>query len=504
MRTVKYRMADLPLYLSEDGLFSPRVEPGEREVALARDHAAILGSVYAGRRMQTLSGHSDESGLGISSAATDFFDVVSGVVSVFTYGVDVFEIGKKLNDWIQGTPTQPDPLFSSLRQIHEGLKTILDLQLAGWVSSREDNIAFLLSHSVTALQTANRFVQVRASRTDPVWANEIAIALRDSALAVNTFAAEVEGGYWRRPHSLPAMSVAGGRPGDVASPPAPAIDWMPHLPDRAEVDGFGRVWDHRWALPALVYALVARAAVIRIFATGSAAERRAYCAEMNKYANVLEQVFLKMLSGIRTLDHLSEAQRHWYGVTGRFPLVAVDIYGGYYLGGIYYGSEIRRRRFPAGLAPSPLREDPILVEDVDVAVGQFARHWWNLVAIQIGLPDLLGFISSLRSMCDKPWFPLFYNHVHETIRYVRRDVDGRTLASTAAQLVKWSQATDAAGEAKLTASLYTALRDGGDRTRDIMEACVRELVAVAANTGGVATTSAPTPARQPRKKTARR
>lgn len=247
------------------------------------------------------------------------------------------------------------------------------------------------------------------------------------------------------------------------------------------------MWDYRWALPAFIYALVARIAVIRIFATPSAGERRAYCAEMNKYAKVLGQVFTKMMSGIRALDHMSAAQRHWYGVTGHIPLAAVDIYGGYYLGGIYYGSEIRRKRFPDGIAPSPLHEDPVLSDDVDLVVGQFARHWWNLVAVQMGLPDLLRVISDLQSLCDTPWFPLFYNHVHEKIRYARGDVDARKLAATAASLVKWSGAADAAGDARLTATLYTALQYGGDRTEAIMAACVRDLSAVAANIPETAT-----------------
>jgi hypothetical protein len=507
MSPIKYRIPRTTLYLSEDGVFSPKLEPGEEEVPLTRDHAAIVSSVYAGRMMQTLSNKSEDSGLGISDSVVDFFDVVSGIVSVFTYGIDVFEIGKKLNDWLQGVPDKPDPLFRSLQQIHESLKEIKDFELASWVSNREDNIAFLLSHSATALQTANLFIQARASRTDPVWAPQIAIALRDTALAVNTFAVDVEGGYWRRPHSIAAISVAGGRPGEITYPPGPENEfygWMPHIPDRAEKDSFGRVWDYRWALPALIYTLVARAAVIRIFASGSAGERRAYCAEMNKYANVVERVFMKMTSGIRTLDRLSPAQQHWYRVTGKIPLVTVDLYGGYYLGGYYYGSEIRRTRFPPGLAPSPLHEDPVLPEHVDISVGQFAQHWWNLVAIQIGLPDLLSFIGNLRSMCDKPWFPLFYNNVHDTIRYVRTDVDGRKLASTAANLVKWSQSADAAGEAKLTASLFTALQKGGDRTRDIMRASVRELVSVAANTEGNAPSPAPAKPARPRKKKSKR
>ena len=74
-------------------------------------------------------------------------------------------------------------------------------------------------------------------------AAELALALRDSFIAVQTFTADLEGGFWLRPNSIKAISVVG-------DPTSFTAGWMTWIPDRAEQFSFNRVWDYRWALPA--------------------------------------------------------------------------------------------------------------------------------------------------------------------------------------------------------------------------------------------------------------
>jgi hypothetical protein len=54
---------------------------------------------------------------------------------------------------------QSDPLMSSLNRIHARLSEINDNVLASWATTREQNIAFILAHSFSALDTVNKFVK---------------------------------------------------------------------------------------------------------------------------------------------------------------------------------------------------------------------------------------------------------------------------------------------------------------------------------------------------------
>jgi hypothetical protein len=124
-----------------------------------------------------------------------------GFVGIF------FDVIALLLKWFE--EEGPDPLWVSLNKIHAKLNEIDDNVLATWVTEREENIAFLLSHSAAALQTANAFVKSGATRSDPEWSPKLALALRDSFVAVTTFTTSLEGGFWLRPNSIKAISTVG-------------------------------------------------------------------------------------------------------------------------------------------------------------------------------------------------------------------------------------------------------------------------------------------------------
>jgi len=101
----------------------------------------------------------------------DLSDIVvteaNSIITHFT-GVDFFGFAKKLNDWVIGAHGAPDPIMAGLQQLNERLSQIQDFALGAWLSARQENLAYLMAHSSTAIQTANEFLQIGASRNDPV------------------------------------------------------------------------------------------------------------------------------------------------------------------------------------------------------------------------------------------------------------------------------------------------------------------------------------------------
>lgn len=473
MNTIKFKIPDTNLYLRADGSLTPTIEPNEEVLDLTEDQSELLEVVYHGRALQQMT-FLKGSSKGFGGVEDPFVDLISDVMEWFTLGIDLFEFTKKLNDWITGAHDAPDPIIESLRNLHSRLSEIKDQSLAAWVTSREENLAFLLAHSSTALNTANRFLQSKASITDPVWASKIAIADRDSEIAVHTFWG-VHGGYWLRPESLAAISLTG-------DPTNYYRGWMPHIPDRAEVNDFKQVWDYRWALPALLYTIIVRLTVLRAFKTYP---RAVQCEEIQKYVKILQSVFSEMLSGIRSLDQLSDLQRQRYLRTGHIPIAAADIYSGYYFGGVYFASDFRRSRFAPGVAPSswnvydepPVQELPQHIDWVAYNVRMFAQHWWNLIYLRIGMDDLLLFICKLQVLCDEPWFAHLYSEVHGKIRGVSINEQARKRAFAAASLsnlVRRSEEEPASTAAR-THFLYEALQTGDERAEAIVVDCIRGL-----------------------------
>ena len=93
-------------------------------------------------------------------AGIEFMGKVADTVSFMGLAFDAVNVIKSLG----GDQKEPDPLIVLLNSIHSELNAIEDIVLAIWVQAREDNIAFLLSHSAPALQTANAFVKSEASK----------------------------------------------------------------------------------------------------------------------------------------------------------------------------------------------------------------------------------------------------------------------------------------------------------------------------------------------------
>jgi hypothetical protein len=496
MGLLKFRIPNTSLYLGADGVVSAKVEPSDEVISVTRENSSPFRTAYLGSAIQNIAS-------GLNSTDSRDHDTAEGIdlgdilnfVGIIGLPSQILDYAKQLNDWITAAEEAPDPVMEGLNRLHQDLSRIQEFNLAAWVTARGDNMAFLQAHSSSALQTANAFLQSKASRTDPVWAAKIAIADRDSLLAVDTFAGSTEQGFWLRPYSIAAISSAG-------DPTDYYYGWMPHIPDRAEVNQFQQVWDYRWALPVLCYAVVVRIAVLKAFDTGTAAERRLFCAEIRRYVKIFQRIFTKIWSGIRTLEHWSDLQRNEYLHTGRIPLVAADIYGGYYLGGIYFASGLRFSRFPEGLAPPRMIENPTRIGEIESDILAFARHWWNVIYLRIGLEDLLLLISELQSLCEGPWFSKFLSELGQEARHVEKPgTKTRAVAVLAAHLASASRNGARSETIALTKSLYEALRGGGEDAHDVVRRCVRDLSQVAATAGDTPRpTTPPVSAKRPRRR----
>ena len=209
-----------------------------------------------------------------------------GIYGLFIDGV------KELNDWITKKPNASDPILDTLNKINKILNQIDDLTLASWVTEREENLSFLMAHATTALQNANRFLQSGDPKTDPEWTATLALADNTSSLAINTFLGDFEGGFWIRPNSVKALS-------EIVDPTS-VEGWMSYMPDRAESHSFGRVWDHRWALPIAVYVISVRIVIIHTLEFSD----EIVLQEVNRYKDFIDRLFKKMESGVPSEERI--------------------------------------------------------------------------------------------------------------------------------------------------------------------------------------------------------
>ncbi|MGH9985765.1 MAG: hypothetical protein ACRD8W_17615 [Nitrososphaeraceae archaeon] len=305
----------------------------------------------------------------------------------------VWDIWMGITTWLNEeiNPSLPtrNPLMELLNAIHTKLSEIDDNVLASWATERDENIAFLQAHSTAALITANGFLHSGAARSDPEWAPKLALALRDSFVAVQTFTGGLESGFWLRPDSIKVISLEGD-PTDFLK------GWMQHLPDRAERHSFNRVWDYRWALPVALYSITARIVILR-----SAGEKNEIISqEIKRYINFIAMVTRKMESGIRSVGTLSDELLNRMANTIGVPIAVADIYGGYYLGGLSEPGSLKPFEPKAKKIPVPpfVQIPPLTFDAIRDDQVKFQEHWKNIVKERIGIGELFRFSGGLENI----------------------------------------------------------------------------------------------------------
>ncbi|WP_333740510.1 hypothetical protein [Streptomyces sp. IBSBF 2806] len=254
-----------------------------------------------------------------------------------TLGVDLIGLATALEQWWSHTPPTEDPALKLLRQLSNKLQDIQDFELASWVTSREQHLATLHAYSHTAMMTAKEYAQIwwdwpggGEPLDEPYYAASIQSALHDSSLAVNEL---MQPASWMRPESIIAIS-------DKGDPVPYPFGWMANMPDRAGRDGLFRVWDYRWTLPALMYAIAARVVVLKArYSPGQLPSTPGVTAELEGYIQYLGEIWKRMVAGIRRGRKYADwtpRQRSDYGNSGWVPAFAVDLNGGEWVGGLAY------------------------------------------------------------------------------------------------------------------------------------------------------------------------
>jgi hypothetical protein len=469
-----YKTPTPDFYLRADGLPLSKLAPGEIALDPTPDVGPQLASAFVGGALQLAS--TDEVNLidyggdifGWSLETREALKLGAEFLDTVVLVYDAFELGLKIAQWMGGSEEEADPIITLLTRIDARLRQIEDTTLKTWASLREDNLTDLRALSTSALRTAQEYLEAGRPKNDPVKAARAALADRDSLVAVQTFTSKgVHGGYWLRPDSLRLTSTHGRT----------NYGWMDWMPDRPESSAHGQVWDYRWALPAMMYAVVVRVAVLKAVSPESLGEGRAGSREIRRYASFLRAVSAKMQEGIRVIDTLSERTRSEYGTYGRAPVAAIDIHSGHGYFRLFYGTWSNvggTHPWISNLDPVPALADGTLEDNV----RRLARYWWGHVWHDIGMPELCTLIADLDSSSqDRPW-SIVVREVGMTVRSARAHTGERVKAQGASALAALTATGDAAVDAARTFHLYEALRDGSDEAQVIVRRCVDDLTRI--------------------------
>ncbi|MGW7433325.1 hypothetical protein ACWGIN_27770 [Streptomyces sp. NPDC054861] len=475
-----YRVMDSPMCLSEDGsiVWDSGTDTRIPDLSQAPEW---LGAAYVGNHILQSAQ--------FRSASVPWYEqpqykLIKESIEIITLGAGIWEFGHALNQWLSGSGDQEDPALQLLRQLHVEMQKIHDFQLASWVSTREANIAYLSATSTTALRSVAQLHQEiydsmsspSGTLDKPFWASKMAIADNDSETAVRTL---MDGSYWRRPYSLAAMSTEG-------DPTPYYTGWMSHIPDRAPVDEFRQVWDHRWALPALLYAISARVAVLKTLTQYEVIPEASR--ELKGYTAYLGDIFNQMYAGVRALkfNNYSAAQIHELRQRGHVPAFAADINGGNFVGGISLLGYFDRPSTWWWNGPRPgsseVRAYPPTEAGAKSFVGSVSEGWAHgHICRTLGLPEFLIFISELHALSD-PTRRLAFGSWHASAMKAMTDESSRRDALIAASISGIGR--DLKNErATRTFDVYEALRAGDGEASDIVAHCADELIRISPRKG---------------------
>jgi hypothetical protein len=384
-----------------------------------------------------------------------------------------------------------DPLLEQVKIMDGMLHAYfahVDAQIfAAWSSTRLAMLADVQSLASSARDTIRSIFQSKEDLQAPFTIARLALADQNSLLAVKTFEASVESGYWLRPYSGSVIDLD---------------SWGAKSDDRALQNGDGTVWDPRLALPTLLYALTVRMVVLRTLYS----ERRQYCHEVKQHVDFLLGVQMHWQTGIRRKTKLSTRElKIGAGFSVRpFAAGAVDVFTGQH-DFIDVDAMALNLLFARGLWGGPLPPEvaPIAPEliaptityaDIDQrfeteyraildkqSAVAFTRLRWST-----GLQALSDTIKSLGMICAGPGTEELVSVYRDSLPLVRESGDGlkpsgawdgaQERVELARALARVTQPRGERSEARAMAdryALYCAVKD--EDTPLVSE--LRELVA---------------------------
>ena len=474
-----YRIPGTGLYLEPDGRVAPKPREAAAVVDATEEMARQLTAAYVGKGLQIMSNTGGVSPSG-DSTAESLKHLGEGLETVVLIG-DIAEMAIGLAKFMGAFAPQKDSALVMLEQIDSRLDAIDDAVLATWAASRDDQLALLRGKAATALSAAQKYLELNRPQ-DTFWQSRMALADRDSEEAVKVYTESgIDGGFWKRPFSLQAMGI---------SPNAVHLSWLQFHPERDQILASSRlkhVWDYRFALPALVYAVIARIAVLRAVRPQSLQHGEAGCREIEGYARFLREVVARIQGGIWNLNALAadEGSRFAFLWHGRAPVAAAQMHSGYGLMRVVYAYEweFLHPSDPA-LWPSGLREAHTMPNhaaafaQVDKNIAAVGSHWWHLIWRDIGMVEMCKILSDIDAACTQPIFSRWIGGAQERLIRASSDATSRSAASMATGLVRLTSEGDAALDSARTFNVFEALRRDDDKVREVLLRTAAELTAL--------------------------
>ena len=469
MSDLTYRIPTTELFLEADGTLVPKPKTGATVVDASEAMASKLTAAYVGKGLQLMSFTGAPSGDATYDALKAFGEMAETIVLVGEF----VELGIKIAEIIGLFPHKKDPAIVKLERLDAHLNLIEDQNLAFWRSSRSDLLALLRAHTSTALRIAHEYLELNRPQTQ-TWATKVALADHDSLFAVQAFtASDLDEGFWMRPFSLRAMGI---------NPTAIYTSWLHYHPDRDQIAATSpltRVWDYRFALPAMVYAIVGRIAVLKAVAPQSLERGEAGCREIRGYGHFLRRVTKRIYDGIWTITELAtdEWSRFLFKWDGRVPVAAAQMHGGYGFGRrVWAGQWELLHPSDPGMWPVGLVEPNGSFEQVDENIRKVGSHWWHLIWRNIGMLELCKIISDFDRVCTPPVYSRWIGEAQKKLIMASTNVKSRAAASVASGLAHLISAGDAAEDSVRTFRLYESLRLENAAVRELLARTTEELL----------------------------
>lgn len=482
-----YRIPTTGLYLEADGTLTRAPRAGATVIDATEVMATQLTAAYVGKGLQLMSHTGGKPASGDSSA--DALKAIGDWAEKIVLVGDFVELGFTIAEFMGLFPHKKDPVMIKLEAIDAYLNSIDDLILQSWTSSRTDQIAMLRSHSATSLQIVSEYLELNRPET-PTWANKIALVDYFSRFACNAYIESgLDGGFWVRPFSLKAIGL---NPTSALGPTGYTSTWGNFHPDHVQITtNPGKpVWDYRFALPAALYAIICRIAVLKGIAPRSLQRGEAGCREIRGYVRFLRSVVKRIQDGMWSIEGLpndknSRFMFHWNGYA---PVAAAQMHSGYSFVRVIYAYEWEYLR-----ASDPVLWPANLVEPYSVGnltldqmwevgnenVRNVGSHWWHLIWRDIGMIELCRIIPDIERACTQPVFSRFIGEAQKMLIRASADTKSRSQAALATDLVQATSSGDAAADSVRTFQLYQALRSENAAVQDVLARTTEELLSFA-------------------------
>ncbi|MFF9868800.1 hypothetical protein ACF1G0_25950 [Streptomyces sp. NPDC013953] len=471
-------MMDSQVYLREDGRFTNDPDDSDEVFDLSKAPDE-LGATYIGNRIRDAA-HLREA---MPWYEKPSYKAIKEALDLVSLGIGFVDFAISLYEWIDGAEGQADPAMQWLSELHRSMEEIQDFQLASWITSREENLVTLSAYASTALSTAATYMYALThasdvSLDDPYWGSAMATASRDAEVAVKHL---MKPAYWLRPQSMAAISTEGD--------PVPyPTGWMSQMPDRAADEGFHRVWDHRWALPGLLYAIAARISVLKAFyGPAELHNHPLVVAEVKSYIDYLGGIWLRMDAGIRRgllrYSDFSPRQRSDFSTAGWVPAFAVDLNGAAWVGGIAFYPNLAKRNLWRWNGPLP-PSDIIPSSDGLDMIGWVEKFIWSVsawsyshVADAIGMSALMQYIGSLWNIIEPSRRLPFvaWQHSVSEILSAEEEREGIVLAAAISDAAPAARSEERASNAF---HVYNSLRSGRGEAAAVVEQCAGDLIRI--------------------------